>query len=72
MRDALYDNAKLAVNEYPKGKEASIRRDQWLWNYPAQVSEGHIHVAAVVLVSRQVIYCESSLDLAGTCDAGTK
>lgn len=37
MRDALYDNAKRAVNEYPKGREASIRRDKWLWDYPAQV-----------------------------------
>ena len=37
MRDALYDNAKRAVNEYPKGRDASIRRDKWLWGYPAQV-----------------------------------
>eukprot|EP00752_Nemacystus_decipiens_P017827 g15983.t1 len=37
MRDALYDNAKRAVNEYPKGREDSIRRDKWLWDYPAQV-----------------------------------
>ena len=37
MRDALYDNAKRAVNEYPRGRDASIRRDKWLWDYPAQV-----------------------------------
>ena len=37
MRDALYDNAKKAVNEYPRGREESIRRDKWLWDYPAQV-----------------------------------
>ena len=38
MRDALYDNAKRAVNEYPQGREASIRREKWLWDYPAQVA----------------------------------
>lgn len=37
MRDALYDNAKRAVNEYPREREESIRRDKWLWDYPAQV-----------------------------------
>ncbi|CAN0425116.1 unnamed protein product, partial [Hapterophycus canaliculatus] len=37
MRDALYDNAKKAVNEYPRAREDSIRRDKWLWDYPAQV-----------------------------------
>lgn len=38
MRDALYDNAKRAVTEYPQEREASIRRDKWLWDYPAQVT----------------------------------
>lgn len=38
MRHALYDNAKRAVNEYPKDREETIRRDKWLWDYPAQVS----------------------------------
>lgn len=38
MRDSLYDNAKRAVNEYPRGREATIRRDKWLWDYPAQVT----------------------------------
>lgn len=37
MRDALYDNAKRAVNEYPRDRDDSIRRDTWLWDYPAQV-----------------------------------
>lgn len=37
MRDALYDNAKKAVNEYPRDRDDSIRRDKWLWDYPAQV-----------------------------------
>lgn len=37
MRDALYDNAKKAVNEYPTSRDDSIRRDKWLWDYPAQV-----------------------------------
>lgn len=39
MRDALYDNAKRAVNEYPRAREDSIRRDKWLWDYPAQVNK---------------------------------
>lgn len=37
MRDALHDQAKRAVNEYPREKEESIRREKWLWDYPAQV-----------------------------------
>lgn len=37
MRDSLYDEAKRAVEEYPRGREASIKRDRWLWDYPAQV-----------------------------------
>lgn len=40
MRHALYDQAKRAVEEYPRGREESIRREKWLWDYPAQVNSG--------------------------------
>lgn len=46
MRDALYDQAKRAVNEYPREREESIRRDKWLWDYPAQVKPLHKEVWA--------------------------
>lgn len=50
MRNALYDQAKRAVQEYPKGREATIRRDNWLWGYPAQVGMMNSATAAKVPV----------------------
>ena len=37
MRDTLYDRCKDAFVNYPKTREESINRKQWLWTYPAQV-----------------------------------
>lgn len=37
MRDTLYDKCKDAFQNYPKTRDESINRKQWLWSYPAQV-----------------------------------
>ena len=63
MRDALYDNAKKAVNEYPTSRDDSIRRDKWLWDYPAQVC---VCVCLVVLetLGKDTQHCSTRLCLA--------
>lgn len=53
MRDALYDNAKKAVNEYPKSRDESIIRDKWLWEYPAQVRARLLSVGSKALGKTQ-------------------
>jgi dynein heavy chain len=37
MKQSLYDKSKDAFQLYPKTREESINRKEWLWSYPAQV-----------------------------------
>ena len=37
MRQTLYDFSRKAVMEYPDTEEGEIKRDDWLWQSPAQV-----------------------------------